>query len=71
MANNYSVLRKAFAQPYYQECRDGFEDLPVEVCLKFSKADQVPLLMVSEIEELATKIDTVLRIYNSGRTRLS
>ena len=71
MANNYRVLRNAFAQPYYQECRDGFECLPVEVCLKFSKAGQVPLLMVSEIEELATQIDTVLRIYNSGRTRLS
>lgn len=71
IADNYRAMRRADAIRHPEEYSEIADELPVEVCLRFSKAKQVPLLVVSDVEELAAKIDTVLQIYKSGRTRVS
>lgn len=71
IADNYRAMRKADAVRHPQEYSNVVDELPVEVCLRFSKAERVPLLVVSDVEELAAKIDTVLQVYKSGRTRMS
>lgn len=71
MADNYLAIRKAFASSdnMCSEYQDDFIESPVEVCLKFNQVALTPLLVESEVEQLAVKIERVMNMYTQGCIR--
>ena len=67
IAGNYLVLRKVFASDeVWSEYRDDINAAPVEIRLVFNQVASVPLLLESEVDQLAVKIETVLSMYTLG-----
>jgi len=67
IADNYLVIRKAFAtENVVSMYQDDFIVSPVEICFKFNQVALVPLLLESEVDQLAVKIETVLNTYTLG-----
>lgn len=71
IADNYLVKRKEFASDnVWSEYLDDFNAAPVEIRLVFNQVASEPLLLESEVDQLAVKIETVLSMYTLGCRRL-